>query len=136
MPLRPAKHPRISPSARLLANPVGIIRQSALCRLCRKRHKRHSYLTLGGRAGIDLRTLQELAGHSTSKLTERYTHVRLHDMAGAVDRLPSVLPTDPERRETQVLRATGTDGPSHCKRTASEGEGSSEDEDESELASS
>ena len=31
---------------------------------------RHTYLTLGGRAGIDLRTLQELAGHSTSKLTE------------------------------------------------------------------
>ena len=26
---------------------------------------RHTYLTLGGRAGIDLRTLQELAGHST-----------------------------------------------------------------------
>src|SRR5262249_30170210 len=37
---------------------------------------RHSYLTLGGRAGIDLRTLQELAGHSTSALTERYSHVR------------------------------------------------------------
>src|SRR5262249_23687719 len=29
---------------------------------------RHSYLTLGGRAGIDLRTLQELAGHSTPVL--------------------------------------------------------------------
>ena len=26
---------------------------------------RHSFLTLGGRSGIDLRTLQELAGHST-----------------------------------------------------------------------
>ena len=26
---------------------------------------RHTYLTLGGRAGNDLRTLQELAGHST-----------------------------------------------------------------------
>ena len=26
---------------------------------------RHTYLTLGGRSGIDLRTLRELAGHST-----------------------------------------------------------------------
>ena len=26
---------------------------------------RHTYLTLGGRSGIDLRTLQKLAGHST-----------------------------------------------------------------------
>jgi excisionase family DNA binding protein len=69
---------------------------------------RHSYLTLGGRAGIDLRTLQELAGHSTSKLTERYTHVRLHDLAGAVERLPSILPQD--RPEGVALRATGTDG--------------------------
>jgi excisionase family DNA binding protein len=44
---------------------------------------RHTYLTLGGRAGINLRTLQELAGHSTATLTERYTHVRLHDLAVA-----------------------------------------------------
>src|SRR5262249_57588038 len=39
---------------------------------------RHSYLTLGGRAGIDLRTLQELAGHSTPLLTPPYSHPRLH----------------------------------------------------------
>jgi integrase/recombinase XerC len=68
---------------------------------------RHSYLSLGGRAGIDLRTLQELAGHSTSALTERYTHVRLHDLAGAVEKLPSLLPQDGS--EGEALRATGTD---------------------------
>ena len=45
---------------------------------------RHSFLTLGGRSGIDLRTLQELAGHSTPLLTARYTHRRLYDLAGAV----------------------------------------------------
>jgi len=32
---------------------------------------RHSYLTLGSRSGIDLRTLQELAGHSKPELTAR-----------------------------------------------------------------
>ena len=58
---------------------------------------RHTYLTLGGRAGIDLRTLQELAGHSTPLLTARYTHVRLHDQAGAVEKLPGFLPVaEPE----------------------------------------
>jgi integrase len=62
---------------------------------------RHTYLTLGGRAGIDLRTLQELAGHSTPTLTARYTHVRLHDQAGAVEKLPAILPDEasPDRQE-------------------------------------
>lgn len=49
---------------------------------------RHSYLTLLGRSGVDLRTAQVLAGHSTPVLTARYTHRRLDDLAGAVARLP------------------------------------------------
>src|SRR5262249_40664656 len=44
---------------------------------------RHTYLTLGGRAGIDLLTLQELAGHHSPTLTARYSHRRLYDLAGA-----------------------------------------------------
>lgn len=72
---------------------------------------RHSYLTLGGRAGIDLRTLQELAGHSTPVLTARYSHRRLHDLAGAVEKLPSFLPTRGEMAAQTVRQAaTGTDG--------------------------
>jgi integrase len=72
---------------------------------------RHSYLTLGGRSGIDLRTLQELAGHSKPELTARYSHRRLYDLAGAVDKLPNlVLPrTSPDSAE-MPLRLTGTDG--------------------------
>ncbi len=71
---------------------------------------RHSYLTLGGRAGIDLRTLQELAGHSTPELTARYSHRRLHDLTGALRKLPSLLPTtDEPQEEAEVLRATGAD---------------------------
>src|SRR5262245_51504653 len=70
---------------------------------------RHTYLTLGGRAGIDLRTLQELAGHSTPTLTARYSHRRLHDLAGAVEKLPSFLPTGGQ--EAVALKATGTDEP-------------------------
>jgi integrase len=67
----------------------------------------HAYLTPGSRAGIDLRTLQELAGHSNPNLTARYSHRRLHDLAGAVEKMPSILPT--EGRTSQALRATGTD---------------------------
>jgi hypothetical protein len=70
---------------------------------------RHTYLTLGGRAGIDLRTLQELAGHSSPAITQRYTHVRRHDLAGAVEKLPSFLPME-TAADAAVLQATGTEG--------------------------
>ena len=69
---------------------------------------RHSYLTLGGRSGIDLRTLQELAGHSKPELTARYSHRRLNDLAGAVDKLPNLVPPTPDATEIP-LRMTGTD---------------------------
>src|SRR5215468_9051900 len=73
---------------------------------------RHSYLTLGGRSGIDLRTLQELAGHSKPELTARYSHRRLYDLAGAVDKLPNLVPpSGPATGEAAIpLRLTGTDG--------------------------
>ncbi len=79
---------------------------------------RHSYLTLGGRAGIDLRTLQELAGHSNPNLTARYSHRRLHDLAGAVERLPSILPTVTNQAEAGRLAATGTAGAAHLAQPA------------------
>ena len=71
---------------------------------------RHSYLTLGGRSGIDLRTLQELAGHSKPELTARYSHRRLYDLAGAVDKLPNLVPTDAPDETALPLRMTGTAG--------------------------
>lgn len=69
---------------------------------------RHSYLTALGRGGVDLRTAQELAGHSTPVLTARYMHVRLHDLAGSVKKLPEFLPGD-EPGQGQTLAVTGTD---------------------------
>ncbi len=72
---------------------------------------RHSYLTLGGRSGIDLRTLQELAGHSKPELTARYSHRRLFDLAGAVAKMPNlVLPNEVPESQAIPLRMTGTDG--------------------------
>jgi integrase len=69
---------------------------------------RHSYITALGRGGVDLRTAQELAGHSTPVLTARYSHRHLYDLASAVEKLPSFLP---EQASAEPLRATGTDGP-------------------------
>lgn len=69
---------------------------------------RHSYLTLGGRSGIDLRTLQLLAGHSKPELTARYSHRRLVDLAGAVEKMPSLLPE--VGQEEGRLASTGTGG--------------------------
>ncbi len=73
---------------------------------------RHSFLTLGGRSGIDLRTLQELAGHSDPMLTARYSHRRLYDLQGAVGKLPNLVPDDSATfaAEKIPLRTTGTEG--------------------------
>ncbi len=73
---------------------------------------RHTYLTLLGRHGVDLRTAQELAGHSTPQLTARYSHRRLYDLAGAVDKLPPLVPTSEPSTSTAAipLRLTGTEG--------------------------
>jgi site-specific recombinase XerD len=80
MPLQTAKHLRVSPLARHAANPVGIIRQSALCRLCRSRHKRHAFavhrLTDWYRQGADVqRLIYHLSiylGHSRLAHTQVY----------------------------------------------------------------
>ena len=74
---------------------------------------RHTYLTLLGRGGVDLRTAQELADHSSPVLTARYSHPRLHDLAGAVEKLPLFLPGRAEGEENR-LKATGTDGQPVC----------------------
>lgn len=64
---------------------------------------RHTYLTMGGRSGIDLATLQAMAGHTSPTITVRYLHnAKAADLAVALKKMPSIAPT---------LRATGTDGP-------------------------
>ncbi len=52
------------------------------------------------RANADAATRQSRAGprgHSTPTLTARYSHRRLHDLAGAVEKLPSFLPDRPSK---------------------------------------
>ena len=65
---------------------------------------RHTFITnLGGESS---RIAQSLARHRSSAMTDRYTHIRLHDERAAVGRLPNLsLPDDSQRNV-----ATGTDG--------------------------
>ncbi len=52
---------------------------------------RHSYLTLLARSGVELGSLQLLAGHSDPKLTAGYIHRSDADLAREADRLPRLV---------------------------------------------
>jgi site-specific recombinase XerC len=69
---------------------------------------RHSYLTMLGRSGADLRTAQLLAGHAEPGTTARYSHRNLNDLAEAVSRLPHFTAAHPEADETPGARPTST----------------------------
>ena len=71
--------------------------------------QRHTYITMAAKNLLP-KMAQALARHSTPTLTERYTHLELHDTGAAAAQLPPLIPNN--RSETERLRATGTDGDS------------------------
>jgi hypothetical protein len=70
---------------------------------------RHSYITNVVNSGVNVKTAQSLARHSTITLTmDRYTHVQLNDHAAAMEKMPTLVATPPTATEAR-LKATGTD---------------------------
>ncbi|RUS47208.1 recombinase XerC [Cohnella sp. AR92] len=56
-------------------------------------HKlRHSFATMQIRRGTDIRTLQELLGHSSIETTQIYTHVDNKQMKRAMDQIAGLIP--------------------------------------------
>ena len=68
---------------------------------------RHRFGSELARANVPPKVAQELMRHSTIVLTmDRYSHVGLHDTAGALDKLP---PLPGHGASTEAARMTGTD---------------------------
>ncbi len=68
---------------------------------------RHLFVSRLVNSGASVRTCQELARHSTPMLTVgRYAHVRLHDLTGALQKLP--VPGAKRDSDRERLRATGS----------------------------
>src|SRR5215472_6913842 len=69
---------------------------------------RHSFIALLDKSGATLKEAMQLARHSDPKLTMAvYGRAQLHDLAGAIERMPVLSGSTPDR---EALRGTGTDG--------------------------
>jgi site-specific recombinase XerD len=79
----------VSPNPRTGSHQVsiGIIRKAALCRLCRTRHKRHTFCKNLIDAGVGLEQVATLAGHESLETTRRYCTPSRLDLERAVERI-------------------------------------------------
>ncbi len=96
----------LSEVANAHAGLVGIIQVSAYCRLCRYRHKRHSFASFGVGLGLPLQQVGKLLGHSQIATTERYAHLaddpirRANERIG--DHIWSVMSGQPKAEVVEI----------------------------------
>lgn len=72
--------------------------------ICWYEPTRHTFASRLAMAGVDLRTIADLMGHSTIQMTMRYAHLAPQHQLDAVERL--ALPTD-TRTDTSENRSQG-----------------------------
>jgi hypothetical protein len=89
----------------LLSTPARRRWAAAICRLCRARHKRHSFATHLLKQNIDIRVV---LGHSRLETTALYTRVAtntIREVMSPLDRLTPLWPKkDETKQETKVSR--------------------------------
>ena len=85
---------------------VGIIRKSALWRLCRHRHKRHGFATHALEAGVDLPTLGRMLGHNCVSTTMRYLHTTTTRVSAQISPRDRLLLGKPPADEPSKPRTT------------------------------
>jgi integrase/recombinase XerD len=82
-----------------MARLLGIIRDSALWRLCRARHKRHSFATHLLEQKTDVRFIQVLLGHAKLETTALYTQVATNVIRAIMSPLDRLTPLTAKRPE-------------------------------------
>ncbi len=65
--------------------------------MCAVQTFRYSFATHLSESGIDLRYIQELLGHKSSKTTEIYIHVNNKDIRGIINPLDSLFENGMEK---------------------------------------
>lgn len=99
---------------------LRIIGGSVLCRLSRARDSRHSFASHLVMRGVAIRAVQELMGHASIVITQRYAHLAPHVSQDAVRLLdaPGERPMAKRSAQEQAPKLTSERSAEKLRRTS------------------